>query len=130
MAKTAGIVLIGNEILSGKITDANAAYLCRELRALGVEVRRITVIPDEVDLIAAEVREFSAAYDVVFTSGGVGPTHDDVTMEGVARALGSRWSATRAWSRLLEHYYKGRSTRRGSGWPRYRRAPSWSRTGR
>ena len=46
MAKTAGIVLIGNEILSGKIADANAAYLCRELRALGVEVRRISVIPD------------------------------------------------------------------------------------
>jgi len=88
MAKTAGILLIGNEILSGKITDANAAYLCRELRVLGVEVRRITVIPDEVDLIAAEVRAFSSAYDVVFTSGGVGPTHDDVTIEGVARALG------------------------------------------
>ena len=87
MAKTAGILLIGNEILSGKITDANAAYLCRELRGLGVEVRRITVIPDEVDLIAAEVRAFSAEYDVVFTSGGVGPTHDDVTIEGVARAL-------------------------------------------
>ena len=88
MAKTAGILLIGNEILSGKITDANAAYLCRELRGLGVEVRRITVIPDEVDLIAAEVRAFSSTYDVVFTSGGVGPTHDDVTIEGVARALG------------------------------------------
>src|SRR4026209_1133907 len=88
MAKTAGILLIGNEILSGKITDANAAYLCRDLRGLGVEVRRITVIPDEVDLIAAEVRAFSAEYDVVFTSGGVGPTHDDVTIEGVARALG------------------------------------------
>ena len=80
MAKTAGILLIGNEILSGKITDANAAYLCRELRALGVEVRRITVIPDEIDLIAAEVRAFSAEFDVVFTSGGVGPTHDDVTI--------------------------------------------------
>ena len=88
MAKTAGILLIGNEILSGKIRDANAAYLCRELRALGVEVRRITVIPDEVDLIATEVRAFSNEYDVVFTSGGVGPTHDDVTIEGVARALG------------------------------------------
>ena len=86
--RRAGIVLIGNEILSGKIADANAAYLCRELRGLGVEVRRISVIPDEVDLIATEVREQSAAHDVVFTSGGVGPTHDDVTMEGVARAVG------------------------------------------
>src|SRR5260370_30961437 len=88
MAKTAGIILIGNEILSGKVVDANASYLCRELRALGVEVRKISVIPDEVELIAFEVSEHSRAFDVVFTSGGVGPTHDDVTIEGVARALG------------------------------------------
>jgi FAD synthetase len=88
MPKTAGIILVGNEILSGKIADANAAYLCRELRLLGVDVRRVTVIPDEVDLIAREVAAFSAEFDVVFTSGGVGPTHDDVTIEGVARAFG------------------------------------------
>jgi molybdenum cofactor synthesis domain-containing protein len=88
MTKTAGIVLIGNELLSGKVVDANAAYLCRQFRELGVEVRKIAVIPDEVDLIAREVREFRAAYTWVFTSGGVGPTHDDVTIEGVARALG------------------------------------------
>ena len=88
MASTAGIVLIGNELLSGKVVDANAAYLCREFRQLGVEVRKISVIPDEVDLIAREVREFQAAYTWVFTSGGVGPTHDDVSIEGVARGLG------------------------------------------
>ena len=52
MPKTAGIILVGNEILSGKIADANAAYLCRELRVLGVDVRRIAVIPDEIELIA------------------------------------------------------------------------------
>jgi FAD synthetase len=108
MAKTAGIVLIGNEILSGKITDANASYLCRELRALGVEVRKISVIPDEVDLIAAEVREFSRTHDVVFTSGGVGPTHDDVTMEGVARAIGTRVIRHPQLVSLLEGYFKGR----------------------
>src|SRR2546422_170907 len=73
MPKTAGIVLVGNEILSGKIADANAAYLCRELRQLGVEVRRISVIPDEVELIAREVAAHSREYDLVFTSGGVGP---------------------------------------------------------
>ncbi len=107
MAKTAGIVLIGNEILSGKITDANASYLCKELRALGVEVRKISVIPDEVDLIAAEVREFSRTHDVVFTSGGVGPTHDDVTMEGVARAIGTRVIRHPQLVSLLEGYFKG-----------------------
>ena len=88
MAKTAGIILIGNEILSGKVVDANAAYLCRQLRELGVDVREISVIPDEVDLIAREVAEFQQIYDWIFTSGGVGPTHDDVTVEGVARGLG------------------------------------------
>ena len=107
MAKSAGIVLIGNEILSGKIHDANAAYLCRELRALGVEVRKISVIPDELEPIAEEVAQFSRAYDYVFTSGGVGPTHDDVTIEGVARAM--RVSVVREprLVALLEDFYKG-----------------------
>jgi molybdenum cofactor synthesis domain-containing protein len=108
MAKTAGIILIGNEILSGKVTDVNAAYLCRELRGLGVEVRRITVIPDEVDLIATEVRAFSREYDVVFTSGGVGPTHDDVTIEGVAKALGVPVVREPRLVQVLEGYFKGR----------------------
>ncbi|HUG35445.1 MAG TPA: competence/damage-inducible protein A, partial [Candidatus Limnocylindrales bacterium] len=108
MAKTAGIVLIGNELLSGKVVDANASYLCRELRALGVEVRKIAVVPDEVDLIANEVREFSRAYDVVFTSGGVGPTHDDVTIEGVARAIGVPVVRDPRLVALIERYAKGR----------------------
>jgi molybdenum cofactor synthesis domain-containing protein len=108
MAKTAGIVLIGNEILSGKVVDANASYLCRELRALGVEVRRITVVPDEVELIAAEVAAHSRAFDVVFTSGGVGPTHDDVTIEGVARALGVPVVRDPRLVKLLEGYHRGR----------------------
>src|SRR5262249_5590373 len=90
MAQTVGVVLIGNEILSGKVADQNALYLCREFRQLGVDVRKIAVVPDEVELIAREVAEFSRAYDWVFTSGGVGPTHDDVTIEGVARAFALR----------------------------------------
>ena len=105
MPKTAGIILVGNEILSGKIQDANAVYLCRELRALGVEMRRITVIPDEVDLIAREVATFSADHDVVFTSGGVGPTHDDVTIEGVARAMGVPVVRHPRLVAMLEQYY-------------------------
>ena len=104
MPKTAGIILVGNEILSGKIADANAAYLCRELRALGVEVRRISVIPDEVDLIAREIAAFSRDHDIVFTSGGVGPTHDDVTIDGVARAMGVGVVRHPALVALLERY--------------------------
>ncbi len=107
MAKSAGIVLVGNEILSGKIHDTNAAYLCRELRALGVEVRKISVIPDDLDAIADEVAGFAAAYDYVFTSGGVGPTHDDVTIEGVARAMGVSVVREPRLVALLEGFYKG-----------------------
>jgi molybdenum cofactor synthesis domain-containing protein len=105
MGRTAGIILIGNEILSGKVTDANAAYLCRELRALGVDVKKISVIADEVELIALEVAEFVKRYDIVFTSGGVGPTHDDVTIEGVAQGLGVRVVRhPKLVSRLREFY--------------------------
>jgi len=84
----AGIIVIGNEILSGKVVDANSPYLCRELRQLGVDVERIVTIPDVIDVIAHEVRTMSDAFDFVFTSGGVGPTHDDLTMDGVAQAFG------------------------------------------
>jgi molybdenum cofactor synthesis domain-containing protein len=84
---TAGIVIIGNEILTGKIQDENTPYLLRELRKQGVDVPRVHVVPDVVPEIARDVREFSARFDYVLTSGGVGPTHDDVTMEGVAAAF-------------------------------------------
>src|SRR6266508_2288331 len=84
----AGIVVIGNEILSGKTVDSNSAFLARELRQLGVTLQQITVIPDELDVIAETVRDFHRKFDIVFTSGGVGPTHDDITIEGVPRALG------------------------------------------
>jgi molybdenum cofactor synthesis domain-containing protein len=110
MPKTAGIILIGNEILSGKIRDENAAYLCRELRALGVDVRRIAVIPDEVGLIADEVATFTKAFDLVFTSGGVGPTHDDVTIEGVARAMAVPVVRHPELVALLERYYREKVT--------------------
>ena len=106
MPKTAGIILIGNEILSGKTTDANAAYLCRELRELGVDVGRILVIPDDVACIAEEVAAFSKTFDFVFTSGGVGPTHDDVTIEGVARAMGVPVVRHPELVALLERYYR------------------------
>ena len=85
--KTAAMVVIGNEILSGKVTDSNSPFLASELRAAGVSLERIIVIPDEIDLIASTVAEYSGAFDYVFTSGGVGPTHDDLTIDGIARAF-------------------------------------------
>jgi len=88
MAKTAGIVIIGNEVLSGKTQDINSYFFCTELRQLGVDVQKISTISDEIELIGQEVAAFSKRFDWVFTSGGVGPTHDDVTIEGIAHGFG------------------------------------------
>jgi molybdenum cofactor synthesis domain-containing protein len=85
---TAGIIIIGNEILSGKVQDCNSFFLASELRALGVSVEHISVIPDDIEVIGKEVLLFSERYDYVFTSGGVGPTHDDITMAGIAQGFG------------------------------------------
>jgi molybdenum cofactor synthesis domain-containing protein len=85
---TAAILLIGNEILSGKVEDENARFLTRELRALGVALRRIEVVPDVAEEISDSVRALSPRFDSVFTSGGVGPTHDDVTLRAVGDAFG------------------------------------------
>jgi molybdenum cofactor synthesis domain-containing protein len=86
--KTAAIIIIGNEILSGKTKDSNSSYLASELRGLGVDVRHISVIPDDMDVIGADVSAASGRFDYVFTAGGIGPTHDDVTMEGIANGFG------------------------------------------
>jgi len=86
-ASSAGVVIIGNEILSGRVQDENLGYICRQLNERGVPVRQAVVIPDDIGTIARAVRSFSEAYDVVITTGGVGPTHDDVTMAGVAGAF-------------------------------------------
>ena len=102
----AAIIVIGNEILSGKVVDTNAPFLTRELRAIGVTLKRILTIPDEVDEIAEAVKEFRPRYDVVFTSGGVGPTHDDVTMEGIAKGLGQRLVRHPAIEGRLREFYK------------------------
>jgi len=88
MAKSAGIVIIGNEVLSGKTQDTNSYFLCVELRRLGVEVQKISTIPDVIELIGREVAAFSERFDHVFTTGGVGPTHDDITIDGIAQGFG------------------------------------------
>lgn len=87
-AKTAAFVLVGNELLSGKVQERNLEPLAVTLRALGIRLERVVVVGDDRALIAEEVRAARARHDVVFTSGGVGPTHDDVTLEGVADGFG------------------------------------------
>jgi len=84
---TAAAIIIGDEILSGKFADENGPFLIGRLRSLGSDLRRLVTISDDLDAIAQEVRGCSERYDLVFTTGGVGPTHDDLTMEGIARAF-------------------------------------------
>ena len=104
----AGIVIIGNEILSGKTVDTNSSFLAKELREIGVTLRRSVVIPDELDIITETVRDFHHQFDIVFTSGGVGPTHDDITIEGVARALERKVIRHPVLEGKLRSYLNGR----------------------
>jgi molybdenum cofactor synthesis domain-containing protein len=86
--KSAAIVIIGAEVLSAKVQDENAPFLLRALRARGVEVTEIRTIGDVVESIAVTVRELASRVDHVITTGGIGPTHDDVTIAAVAKAFG------------------------------------------
>ena len=102
---TAAIVVIGNEILSAKVADENGPWLSRELRALGVELRRIETVPDEVPVIVDSLRRAIGSAKSVFTSGGIGPTHDDVTIAAVAQCFGRRVvTDDRILSSLRSHF--------------------------
>lgn len=102
---TAAIVVIGNEILSAKVTDENGPFLARELRGLGVELRRVETVPDEVPLIVDALQRCLASARWIFTSGGIGPTHDDVTIAAVAQALGRKVVLDETTLRLLRAHY-------------------------
>jgi molybdenum cofactor synthesis domain-containing protein len=105
VVQTAAALVIGNELLSGKIQESNLIELARTLRALGVRLIRALFVPDEIEVIARAVQELSTAADVLFTSGGVGPTHDDVTVEAVAQAFGVRAVIDPTLAALLREVY-------------------------
>ncbi|APX95510.1 competence/damage-inducible protein A [Natronorubrum daqingense] len=83
----AAVLTVGDELLAGRTTNTNATWLCRRLNDRGVSVERVTTVPDRTEDIARTVEEYRQAYDAVVVTGGLGPTHDDVTMAAVASAL-------------------------------------------
>ena len=102
---TACVLIIGNEILSGRTQDANLAFLARGLTELGIRLREARVIPDDAGVIVATVNAVRPAFDYVFTTGGIGPTHDDITAQCVADAFGVPLIVHPEAKRLLETHY-------------------------
>jgi molybdenum cofactor synthesis domain-containing protein len=101
----AAILVIGDEILSGRTKDKNIGWLAEELTALGISLKQARIIADDRQTIIDTVREFSKNYDYVFTSGGIGPTHDDITTEAVAAAFDVPVIRhSEAMARLTRHY--------------------------
>lgn len=103
--KSAAALVVGNEILSGKVEEANLVVLARFLRAHGIELRRAELVLDDIDTIAGAAATLAKAHDWVFTSGGVGPTHDDVTIQAVAQAFGVGVVTHPDLRRMLETHY-------------------------
>jgi molybdenum cofactor synthesis domain-containing protein len=88
---TAAILIIGNEILSGRTQDVNVNFIAKRLAGRGITLSEVRVVPDIPERIIRAVNELRAAYDQLFTTGGIGPTHDDITSECVAAAFGVPW---------------------------------------
>ena len=87
-AITAAVLVIGDEILSGRTQDTNTHYIAKFLGALGIDLREARVVPDVEDEIVAALNALRVRYTYVFTTGGIGPTHDDITADAVAKAFG------------------------------------------
>ncbi len=105
MNPTACLVIIGNEVLSGRTQDANLRFIASRLGEIGIPLREVRVIPDVAAVIIRTVNEVRARFDHVFTTGGIGPTHDDITSECVAAAFGVPWEPhPEAWARMERHY--------------------------
>jgi molybdenum cofactor synthesis domain-containing protein len=105
---TACVLVIGNEVLSGRTQDANIRFLATRLGEIGIPLREVRVIPDVAETIITTVNEVRARFDHVFTTGGIGPTHDDITSECVAAAFGVPWEPhAEAWARMERSYKPG-----------------------
>ncbi len=104
----AALLVVGSEVLSGRTQDANVQYLAGRLGEIGVPLVEVRIIPDVAERIVAAVNELRAAYDHLFTTGGIGPTHDDITSECVAAAFGLPWEPhPEAWALMAPRYAPG-----------------------
>ena len=102
----AAIIIIGNEILSGRTQDTNTSTLANWLNSIGVKVGEVRVIPDIEQTIIDSLLLFKKTYDYVFTTGGIGPTHDDITAQSVSKAFGLNYEIHKEAYKILEAYYK------------------------
>lgn len=107
---TAALIIIGDEILSGRTQDANLAYLAKWLNVQGIRLRHVRVVPDEMDAIGDAIKACRTSHDYVFTTGGIGPTHDDITVDAIAAALGRRVVVHPRAAEILRDYYGERLT--------------------
>jgi molybdopterin-biosynthesis enzyme MoeA-like protein len=116
---TAGLLVIGDEILSGRTQDRNVAQIGTWLNLQGIRLREVRMVPDVIEMIAGATNALRGAYDYLFTTGGIGPTHDDITVDGIAHALGRPVVVHPKARAILEEFY---ATRGGLNEPRLRMA--------
>ncbi|MBI04492.1 MAG: competence/damage-inducible protein A [Pelagibacteraceae bacterium] len=102
---TAGILIIGDEILSGRTLDTNANFIAKNLTSSGIKLEEIRTIQDKKKIIIESIKLFSDKYNYVFTTGGIGPTHDDITSESIADAFNKKYEINSAAYNILSKYY-------------------------
>ena len=119
----AAMLVIGDEILSGRTRDSNMNHLARELTKTGVDLKEVRVVSDEREAIVSAVQALSAAYTHVFTSGGIGPTHDDITADCVAAAFGVHIDIREDAYQLLHAHYDRRGSEFNAARQRMARIP-------
>src|SRR5512134_200599 len=103
---TAAVIIIGNEVLSGRTADANLCFLAKALNEVGVRVREARIIPDDEAVIVETVNACRQTFDYVLTTGGIGPTHDDITSASIAKAFGVPLERNPQAIRALEQHYR------------------------
>jgi molybdenum cofactor synthesis domain-containing protein len=103
---TAGIIIIGNEILSGRTVDKNTSFIASWLNSKGISVEEVRAIPDKEQVIIDTVNELRNKFAYIFTTGGIGPTHDDITSESISKVFNQKYQYHKEAYKLLENYYK------------------------